>query len=178
MEIIETIIPGVKLIKRKPVKDERGSFQRLFCQEELVSLMLGEKIEQINYSKTTTKGTLRGLHLQLGDFAEKKIITCTKGAVFDLALDLRKNSETFLEHFSLELSQEEHLSILIPEGVAHGFQSLQDNSELLYLHTSRYSFSHETGIYPLDPTLNLEWPLKAIKLSERDKSLKVVDENF
>ena len=172
MELKETRISGVIVLQREVLEDNRGSFQRLFCDQELTPFMQGAKIVQMNHSRTLKRGTVRGLHLQLGKFSEKKIITCIKGKVFDVALDLRKDSKTFLDYFTIELSQDDDQSILLPEGVAHGFQSLQDNSELLYLHTSPFSKAHECGFHSLDPTFGIDWPLKVINLSERDEEFK------
>ncbi len=178
MKSCKTNIRGVIELVRKPAIDLRGSFQRLFCNNILEPYLDGKKIKQINHSFTSQKGAIRGLHMQLGAFAEYKIISCMSGKVFDVAVDLRKNSDTFLKWYSVILTPEKNNSILIPPGVAHGFQVLKENSELLYFHTENYSPSDEFGIHFLDPRVNIKWPLLQTNISDRDLSFKFLSKHF
>jgi len=161
-------LAGLALIKTTPFEDSRGAFARLFCAEELAALSLPGPIAQINHSRTTTVGAVRGLHFQHPPRAEAKIIRCLRGRVFDVAVDIRQNSSTFLQWHAVELSAENQLAYHLPRGFAHGFQVLEPNSELLYLHTDFYSPEHEGGLRHDDPALAIVWPLPVADLSARD----------
>jgi dTDP-4-dehydrorhamnose 3,5-epimerase len=174
-EIYNTSINGVSIIDRKVFKDDRGKFSRLFCQSEMLELNLGVSIAQVNISKTDKKGTIRGMHYQDGNFAEDKYIMCLKGSVFDVAVDVRSDSETFLEWDSAILSSEEDKVMYIPKGVAHGFQALEDDCWLLYFHTEKYQPKSESGLNPLDPRLAIDWPLSVENISEKDKNRKSLE---
>ena len=178
MKANKTTIGGVTELARTPISDSRGAFQRLYCNDVLRSYLNGNKIKQINHSFTSEVGSIRGMHMQLGASAEYKIITCVSGEVFDVALDLRRNSLTFLQWYSVVLSPKKHNSLLIPPGVAHGFQSLKENSELLYLHTENYSPSDEVGVSFLDPSANIKWPLPHTQISDRDLLFKYLNNDF
>jgi dTDP-4-dehydrorhamnose 3,5-epimerase len=169
-DILDTPLPGLKLIQRNPIGDHRGYFERMFCRIELESLMPGKNIVQINHTLTAKRGTVRGLHFQHPPCAETKIISCLRGEVFDVAVDLRLGSPTFLLWHAEILSANNNRTLLIPEGFAHGFQALADNCELLYLHTAAYEPSAEDGLNVLDPRLNIRWPEAVIELSSRDAS--------
>ena len=178
MQANKTSIEGVIELGRTPTSDSRGTFQRLYCDDFLRSYLNGKKIKQINHSFTSDEGAIRGMHMQLGAAAEYKIISCVSGEVFDVALDLRRNSQTFLEWHSVILSPKKQNSILIPPGIAHGFQTCKENSELLYLHTENYSPRDEFGVNFLEPRANIKWPQPQTQVSERDSLFTHLSEDF
>jgi dTDP-4-dehydrorhamnose 3,5-epimerase len=178
MIINNSDIEGVVELVRKPMKDDRGLFERLYCQDVLQNYLHCNSITQINHSVTSAKGAVRGLHMQLGDSAEYKIISCMSGNVFDVAVDLRRNSKTFLKWCSVTLSPQKYNSFLIPPGVAHGFQCLDDDSELLYFHTANYSPKNEFGVSYQDPKLHINWPILPTQISDRDLSFKNLSNDF
>jgi dTDP-4-dehydrorhamnose 3,5-epimerase len=178
MIINKTDIEGVVELVRNPIRDERGLFERLYCQDVLQKHLHSDSITQINHSVTSAKGAVRGMHMQLGNCAEYKIISCIAGKVFDVAVDLRRNSKTFLKWYSVTLSPGKYNSFLIPPGVAHGFQCLDDNSELLYLHTANYSPKDEFGVSYQDPKLDIDWPILPTQVSDRDLSFKNLSNDF
>lgn len=171
-------IPGAYILKQSSFVDERGLFSRLFCLEELASILGKREIKQINFSKTLRPGMVRGLHLQQQPHTEMKFIRCINGLVWDVIVDLRPNSETFLQWHAEELSSENLAMMVIPEGCAHGFQTLQADSELIYLHTAYYSPESECGVNVLDRKLTIDWPLPVSGLSERDQNLPMIEELF
>ena len=175
--VMQTPISGLKLIERKSLSDQRGFFERLFCIRELESMMNDRSIVQINHTFTAKRGVVRGLHFQHPPHAEMKIVTCLQGEIFDVAVDLRKGS-SFLQWHAELLSAGNFRTLVIPEGFAHGFQTLTDDCELIYLHTARYDPEEEGGLSPLDPRLAIEWPLAISELSDRDKSHSMIDESF
>lgn len=177
-EFIRTPLEGVTLVERKPVGDERGYLARLFCAGEFASLGLKRPICQINHTLTRRAGTLRGMHFQFPPSAETKIVACLKGEVFDVALDLRRGSKTFLNWHGERLSASNGRSLLIPEGFAHGFQALTDDCELLYLHTAPYRREAEGALNCVDPGLAIRWPLPVGELSDRDRSHPFIDAGF
>jgi dTDP-4-dehydrorhamnose 3,5-epimerase len=154
----------------RSINDERGSLTRIFCDQELTCLIGGRKIKQINITKTIQTGTVRGLHFQRSPFEEMKIVTCRQGEVFDVAVDARPNSPTYLQHHIEILSDINSKMVLIPEGVAHGFQALRNDCELIYLHTELYERSSEAGLNALDPVLAINWPKKVEFRSLRDQN--------
>ena len=158
------------VIELDPHKDDRGFFERLFCREEFLSIGFSKEIVQINHSFSKKKGTLRGMHYQLPPYTETRVIKCIRGSVFDVAVDIRKESPTFLKWFGLELSPENNRMLFIPEGFAHGFQTLKSNTELLYFHTGYYNPSAEAAINYSDPLFKIKFPLKVTEISYRDKS--------
>ncbi|OGI11743.1 MAG: dTDP-4-dehydrorhamnose 3,5-epimerase [Candidatus Margulisbacteria bacterium GWF2_35_9] len=178
MRIISTKIDGVFVIENDPIIDSRGAFTRLFCEKEFSSILGNRHIVQINHSITRGIGSIRGLHYQCPPFAEMKIICCLKGRVWDLALDLRQGSPTFLQWHAEELTPENAKVIVIPEGFAHGFQVMNENSELFYLHTSFYEKSVEKAVKYNDPTVSIQWPLAVTDISERDKNHPVINKHF
>ena len=178
MIINNSDIEGVVELVRKPITDSRGLFERLYCQDFLDNYLHSNSIIQINHSVTSEKGAVRGLHMQLGDSAEYKIVSCISGKVFDVAVDLRRNSKTFLKSCSVTLSPQKYNSFLIPPGVAHGFQCLDDDSELLYFHTANYSPKDEFGVNYQDPKLHIDWPLLPNNISDRDLSFKNLTDDF
>ncbi len=176
--LLDLSLPGLKLIKRNPISDSRGYLSRLYCKDTLDIAGLTDTIAQINITLTKTAGTVRGMHFQHPPFAETKIMTCLRGKIFDVAVDLRKSSSTFLQWHAEILSPELNNSIIIPKGFAHGFQSLNDNSELLYLHTAPYHPASEGGLSPLDPILSIHWPLAITSMSDRDKGHALLTDQF
>ena len=178
MIINETDIEGVVELMRDPIQDERGFFERLYCQDFLQNYLNGNKIKQINHSLTSKKGSVRGMHMQLNKSAEYKIISCISGEVCDFAVDLRRNSKTFLKWRHVILTPKKFNSFLIPPGVAHGFQCLEDNSELLYLHTANYAPEDEFGVSYKDPKLEIDWPISPVHISDRDMSFNNLSNDF
>jgi dTDP-4-dehydrorhamnose 3,5-epimerase len=178
MILKNTKIAGVKIILSEPFRDERGFFNRIFCQKELGAVRPDLIIAQINHSMTRVKGTIRGMHFQYPPFAEMKIVRCVKGSVFDVAVDLRKGSSTFLQWHGEALSAGNMKALVIPEGCAHGFQALEDNVEMLYLHTGLYNKHAEGAVRYDDPLLNIEWALKAECVSERDMAQPLLTKDF
>lgn len=170
ISILDLKMEGLKLLTRDNHLDARGSFHKLFSSFHL-NKVWNHSIKQINLSQTMQKGTVRGMHMQLSPETEAKIVTCLKGKIFDVALDLRQHSDTFLQWHAEELSEENLSSLLIPAGFAHGFQALSDNTEILYVHSHNYVKEKEFGIHHLDKTLKIDWPLQITICSDKDKKL-------
>jgi dTDP-4-dehydrorhamnose 3,5-epimerase len=177
-DILDTPLQGLKLIRRKPIGDHRGYLERMFCAEELQSLIPGKGVLQVNHTLTAKRGTVRGLHFQLPPYAETKFVSCLRGEVFDVAVDLRQGAPTFLHWHAEILSNDNHRTLLIPEGFAHGFQTLTEDCELLYFHTAVYQPSAEGGLHPQDPRLDIRWPEAVLDLSSRDAAHPLVTEEF
>lgn len=165
----ELPLAGLKLIKRLPVTDERGGLQRMYCSELLSQHGVCEPIAQINLTSTPLIGVVRGLHFQYPPAEEIKVVSCLRGRIFDVAVDLRQNSPTFLRWHAVILSAELNNSLLIPKGFAHGYQTLDKECELLYFHTAFYNQQNEGGLCPLDPALGITWPLTITAVSDRDR---------
>jgi dTDP-4-dehydrorhamnose 3,5-epimerase len=176
--LIELELPGLKLIRRNQLQDQRGFLQRMYCKDMLSQHGIDKPIIQINHTLTREAGTVRGMHFQQAPYAEIKIVTCLRGKVFDVAVDLRAESPTFLQWHGEILSPEFNNSLVIPEGFAHGFQTLSNDCELLYFHTAAYNQQAEGGVCPLDPALAITWPLEVVELSERDKNHPCITANF
>lgn len=176
--VIDEIFNGVKLIETKPICDDRGYFQRLFCSNELKEIGLSKNIVNINHSLTKQTGSIRGLHYQTQPFSEIKIVKCIKGSIYDVAVDIRKNSPTFLKYFATELTEKNNRMLYIPEGFAHGFQSLANDTEIIYFVTNYYSKEHESGLNPFDSNINIKWALECTNISEKDKNQKFINTNF
>ncbi|BBO19560.1 dTDP-4-dehydrorhamnose 3,5-epimerase [Candidatus Desulfobacillus denitrificans] len=170
-DVIDTPLAGLKVVQRKPIRDARGYFSRFFCAEEFRQAGLNSRIAQINHSHSKIAGTVRGMHYQLPPHAETKFVSCIRGEIFDVAVDLRRNSPTFLQWHGEILSAENQRSLLIPEGFAHGFQTLTEDCELLYLVSAAYAPTAEGGVNALDPMLKIEWPLPVTEMSEKDRSV-------
>ena len=167
-EVTATPIAGVQVITRKRVADERGFLERVYDSCDLQKILPDCTIQQVNRTHTKLAGTVRGLHIQLPPHDEAKIVSCIKGRVFDVAVDLRKNSPTFLQWFGCELSDRNQKSMLIPPGCAHGVQTLEMDCELFYLHTSLFSPESEAGLNPRSAFVGVKWPMPISQLSERD----------
>lgn len=178
LDLQATPLAGLTVIQRKPIGDERGFFERMFCATELQGAGLVKPIVQINHSLTVAKGAARGMHFQYPPHAETKIVSCLRGEVFDVAVDIRSGSPTFLRWHGEVLSRENYKSLFIPEGFAHGFQALTDNCELLYLHTASYSPEAEGALNAQDPMLGVTWPLPIAEMSERDRSHPFLTADF
>lgn len=172
MIFTETAVSGAFVVAPEPAEDSRGFFARTFCAETFATRGLCSSFQQISISANTRRATLRGLHLQKIPHGEIKLVRCTAGAVFDVIVDVRANSPTFRHWFGIELSTENHLQLYIPEGVAHGFQTLRDNSEMTYHISSPYVPASQAGMRWNDPTIAIDWPLpeEAI-ISDRDRNL-------
>ena len=178
MKIAPTPIGGVAVVEVEPFIDNRGTFARLFCAAELGEIIGTRQIAQINRSHTNSVGAVRGLHYQRFPFTEMKLVTCLNGRVWDVAVDLRAGSRTFLQWHAEELTANNHRMLVIPEGCAHGFQVLEPDSELLYLHTAFYNSASEGGVNPTDARLRVRWPLPVVDLSERDRSHPLLADDF
>lgn len=178
MKIIETPLKNAFVLKPEPFEDNRGKFSRIFCRQELQQIGHHKKIVQINHSLTRKKGALRGMHFQHPPKAEIKIVKCLRGSVFDVIIDLRRNSPTLLQWHGEILSAENMKMMYVPEGFAHGFQTLEENTELFYMHTESYSPEHEGGVRYNDPKIGIKWPLEATGVSERDKNHQLLPSGF
>lgn len=178
MNIRPTPLEGVLLVDTARRLDQRGAFARFFCDQELAAVLGPRQVVQINHSSTWEIGAVRGLHYQYPPHAEMKFVRCLRGRVWDVAVDLRRSSPSFLKWHAEELSPEHATMLVIPEGCAHGFQVLEAESELLYLHTAHYEKSAEGGVRHDDPRLGIHWPLPVTDLSERDRSHPLLDTTF
>ena len=170
----KTKIEGLYIIEPEAKTDERGSFTRIFCKEELAKEGLVFDVVQANQSFTKKKGTIRGMHFQKEPKAEAKIVQCLKGEIYDVAVDLRKDSKTYGQWVAEELTEENRKMFFIPKGFAHGFQTLSKNCEVQYFMSEFYSPENSSGVYWNDPTLNIKWPVKNPTLSEKDKNWPLI----
>ena len=178
MIIHPTSLADLVVAESKAFKDERGAFARLFCEQELSSVIDQRKIVQINHSCTAAVGAVRGLHFQHAPHAEMKLVRCLKGKVWDVAVDLRPQSPSYKRWYAQEISPQNAHMMVIPEGFAHGFQVLEAGSQLLYLHTAFYKPKAEGGLRHDDPALGITWPLPATDISVRDASHAYIDNSF
>jgi dTDP-4-dehydrorhamnose 3,5-epimerase len=177
-DIAETPLAGVIVLQRAPVGDERGWLERMYCTTDLADVLGARGIAQVNRTLTTARATVRGMHYQVPPSAETKIVSCLRGAIFDVAVDLRRGSPTFLGWHGEVLSAENRRSLFVPEGFAHGFQTLDDDTEVLYFTTSAYDPTAERGIHPQDQRVGIAWPLPVGRLSERDAAHAPVGPDF
>lgn len=173
-----TRIPGLHALQRTLREDGRGYLERMFCADELQALIPHRQIVQVNHTLTQERGMIRGLHFQHPPHAETRFVSCVRGEVFDVAVDLRRGSATFLQWHAEVLSADNHVSLVIPEGFAHGFQTLTDACEMLYFHTGAYEPAAEGGLNAQDPRLGIHWPLPVGQLSERDAGHPMLDATF
>ena len=178
VQLVPTSISDLYVLERSVKGDSRGFLERLFCQKTLSEILLDRTIRQINYTFTAATGTIRGLHYQFPPYAEMKIVSCIKGEVFDVAVDLRKDSPTFLQHYSKVLSPKNCLSLVIPEGFAHGFQTLTNDCEMIYVHTADYQPTAEGALNALDPRLAIKWPKRVSHRSDRDTRHAMTQDSF
>jgi dTDP-4-dehydrorhamnose 3,5-epimerase len=173
-----TPLQGSYLITLQPIQDERGFFVRTFCKKEFEEVGHEKEFVQMNQSFNKQKGTLRGMHYQLPPHQEIKLVRCITGSVYDVIIDLRKDSPTYLQHFGAELSAENLCMLYVPEGFAHGFQTLADHSSLVYQHTAFYSPGSEGGLRFDDQRIGIDWPLLPACISEKDQGYPYLKENF
>jgi dTDP-4-dehydrorhamnose 3,5-epimerase len=177
-DLVNTPIEGLKIIQRNPISDERGFLSRFYCHDDFKLMNINKTISQINQTLTKKKGAVRGFHYQLPPFAESKLVSCVKGEIFDVAIDLRKNSPTFLKWHAEILNEKNQKSFFIPEGFAHAFQTLTVNCELIYLHTAPYNKEYERGLNYADKKINISWPLDISEISDRDQTHPMIQDNF
>ena len=170
MKFSETRLQGAYIINIEPLEDERGFFARSFCQEEFEKYGLNPRIVQCNVSYNTKRGTLRGMHYQIKPYEEAKVVSCTKGAIYDVIIDLRSDSPTYCQWFAVELSAENYKMLYVAEGFAHGFQTLQENTIVFYQMSEFYHPECAQGIRYNDPTFEITWPLSKPIISKKDDS--------
>ena len=175
---IPTPLAGLVVVQRKRLEDMRGFFSRLFCADELSTVGFALPIAQINQTLTRKRGAVRGLHFQHPPHAEDKFVSCLRGEIFDVAVDLRRGSPTLLTWHAEMLSAENSRSLFIPQGFAHGFQALTDDCELLYLHSRPYAAQAEGALNVNDPALNIAWPLAFTDITQRDSAHPRITEEF
>ncbi|MCB5288148.1 MAG: dTDP-4-dehydrorhamnose 3,5-epimerase family protein [Candidatus Cloacimonetes bacterium] len=173
-----TSLVGAYVIDCMPHEDCRGLFSRWFCSEELSAIIGERKIVNVNFSRTVRKGSIRGMHFQKPPYSEMKIVRCIKGRIIDTIVDIREKSETFLEHFSVELSDENMKMLVVPEGFAHGFQTLEDDCEIMYLVTEHYNRSAEGGLRYSDPRLGICWSLPISDISDKDANHELIGDDY
>ena len=171
-------IKGLYVAELKPFSDNRGFFVRAYCNKELEEISIEKPIKQINHSLTSTVGSIRGMHYQNYPYLEIKMVPCISGEVFDVAVDLRKDSDTFLQWHGVYLSAENSKMMVIPEGFAHGFQVIKPNSEMLYFHTESYAQNSESGALYNDKKIGIKWPIEAADISDRGLKHKLITKEF
>lgn len=177
-DILATPLAGLHVLQRRPLRDERGYFERLFCTSELATVIGERRVRQINHTSTSKRAAVRGLHFQWPPHGEMKLISCLRGEVYDVAVDLRRDSATFLQWHAEILSADNHRTLAIPEGFAHGFQALCDDCEMLYLHTADYVPGSEGALNARDPRLAIQWPLPIGEQSPRDAAHPMLSKEF
>ncbi|RLA80838.1 MAG: dTDP-4-dehydrorhamnose 3,5-epimerase [Epsilonproteobacteria bacterium] len=178
LNIVKTSIEDVFILEPNSHVDSRGSFSRIFCQDELKEVLKENSIKQVNHSVTYKKGSVRGMHFQYAPDCEIKLLKCIRGSIVDFIVDIRENSSTFLQTFQIELSAKNQKILYIPKGFAHGFQTLEDNTELIYFHTSFYTPDNESALNVKDPLLNIKLPLAITDISQRDREHSLLEMNF
>lgn len=168
MIFTETKLKGAFIIDVKKLEDDRGFFGRSYCQQEFQSYGLNTSVVQANVSYNKSKGTLRGMHLQVAPYEETKLVRCTRGAICDVIVDMRPDSATYKEWIAVELTADSYRMLYVPEGFAHGFVTLEDNSDVTYQVTQAYTPGAERGFRYDDPALNIKWPVEPLVISEKD----------
>jgi len=176
--VTDTPLEGLKVIERQILGDARGFLSRLFCADELAVAGWVEPIAQINHTYTAAAGTVRGMHYQQAPQAEMKLVSCLRGEVWDVAVDVRAGSSTFLQWHGEKLSAHNRRALLIPKGFAHGFQALTDDVEMLYCHSHAYAAQADAGLNPRDSRLAITWPLSVAGLSARDAGHALLEASF
>ena len=166
----ETKLLGAFVIELQKHEDERGFFARSWCRREFEAHGLDPRTAQCNVSFNKVKGTLRGMHYQVAPCTEAKLVRCTRGAIYDVIIDLRRESVTYKQHVSEVLSSNNYKAVFVPEGFAHGFQTLEDNSEVIYQMSAFYSPEHQRGLRYNDPAFRINWPIDATVISDRDRN--------
>ena len=165
-----TPIAGAFVIELTIFEDDRGFFARVFCEKEFSDHSIAMRTVQANLSGNHHKGTVRGMHFQSAPAEEKKLVRCIQGSIWDVIIDLRPDSPTYLQHLGIELSATNRLALLVPEGCAHGYQALEDGTEALYLVSAMHSPPHERGVRHDDPRFGIQWPLPVTSISRKDSS--------
>lgn len=171
-------LQGAFTIDVQPFQDSRGFFTRTFCEKEFAVHNLVQHFVQANHSGTHGVGVIRGMHFQNHPFCEVKLVKCVQGAVFDVIIDVRAGSSTFLQWYGAELSAENKRMMYVPAGFAHGFQSLADYSEITYMVSAFYNKESEGGVKYDDPRVNVEWPMPVSLVSDKDTQIPLIDANF
>jgi len=177
-DFIATPLKDLFKVERKLIKDHRGFLSRLFCADEFKEIGFNEPIVQMNHTLTRKKGAIRGMHYQNPPNIETKIVTCMQGEIFDVAVDLRKDSPTFLKWYSEILSAENQSSLFIPDGFAHGFQALSEDCLVFYMHSTPFSSDDEGALNAMDPKLAIKWPLQITEISKKDTNHPMLNEAF
>ncbi|MDP2647999.1 MAG: dTDP-4-dehydrorhamnose 3,5-epimerase [Candidatus Yanofskybacteria bacterium] len=170
MKFISTPFPGLYIVELEKNGDPRGFFARAYDAQEFKKLNLKDRFVQTNVSRSRERGTLRGLHYQTPPYAEAKLIRCTKGALYDVALDLRPDSPTYKQWFGVELTEDNQKQLYIPEGLAHGFITLKEDTEAFYMVSECYHPEAEKGVRHDDPAFKIKWPIPIEVISDKDKS--------
>jgi dTDP-4-dehydrorhamnose 3,5-epimerase len=178
MQFNPTPIPGASLIDLEMRGDDRGFFARLYCEREFAQAGFGMQFVQINNSLSRRRGTLRGMHYQLPEAAEVKVVRCIHGALFDVIVDLRPDSPTFRRWYGAELSAENRRMMVVPRGCAHGFLTLAPDTEALYLVSASYAPARERGLRYDDPAFRIEWPFPPEEISAKDRQWPSLDADF
>lgn len=178
MKFSETKLKGLYIVEPEPFEDERGLFFRVFCKSEFKSFGLDKEFVQINQSVNLKKYTFRGYHYQIAPHEDCKLIRCVHGKVIDIIIDVRKNSSTFLQHFSIELTAENKKMVYVPEGLAHGFLTLKDNSQLIYNHTAFYKQGFEGELNANDPRIKVKLPKPIKIISKKDLKIPFLASDF
>lgn len=175
MKYTPTDVAGVTMVDIEPHRDNRGFFSRSFCANEFADYGLISAVAQTNISHNYARGTLRGMHVQLPPYAEAKLVRCTRGALVDVAVDVRSDSPTYGKHVMVELSADNHRALFLPPYVAHGFQTLADNTEVIYQVSGRYAPAGEQGFRWDDPEFGIEWPLPVTVISDKDANWPLME---
>lgn len=168
MQFTATKLDGAFIVELDRIEDERGFFARSFCRRELDQLGMNSDVVQANVSFNKNKATLRGMHYQVAPAPETKLVRCTRGAIVDIIVDMRDTSPTYRQHIAVELSADNHRALFVPANFAHGFQTLQDDSEVMYLVSGYYTPECERGLRFNDPALDIQWPLAVEHISDKD----------
>lgn len=176
--LTELSLPGLVRVQRQQLGDARGFLSRIFCDQELLAAGWRGAVAQVNQTLTRERGTVRGMHFQRPPYAEMKLVNCLQGEVLDVIVDLRPNSPTFLHWHAEHLSADNGCALLVPQGCAHGFQTLSDDVSMLYLHSAPYHAPSEGGLCPTDERLAIRWPLPIATMSERDRSNPLLTDAF
>jgi dTDP-4-dehydrorhamnose 3,5-epimerase len=169
MIFLTTLLKGAFIVEPEPVKDERGYFARTWCHQEFAAYGLNTRLVQCNVSFNNRRGTLRGMHYQAKPYEEAKLVRCTRGAIYDVIIDLRPGSSTFKQWIAVELTADNHRMLYVPEGCAHGFQTLEDGTEVFYQMSEFYVPAYAKGVRWNDPAFHIQWPAAERIISERDQ---------
>jgi len=170
MILVPTVLPGAMIVDLDRKEDERGFFARSWCRDEFTHYGLNPSLVQCNISFNKQKGTLRGMHLQIAPHEEAKLVRCTSGAIYDVIIDLRPDSKTYTRHLAVELSSENRRGLYIPEGFAHGFITLSDNTEIFYQMSAFYAADSQRGVRYNDPAFGIRWPVPITVISDKDRA--------